>query len=313
MESSHKKVIKKWLLRFHLFSPTIKLIHFSHGFQVIITKREILRRITKLTYLYSQKESDTSFAGESAYLKFVTDNLSISTKFCVDIAASNGIEMSSTLQFFRSGWSGIAVEYDRERFSQLAFCYQSFPHVTLLCEKVTPSNAVDILRVSQTPKDFGVLNLDIDSYDLEVLLALFQGGYRPQVLSMEINEKIPPRVYFNVLYTPSHVWNGDNFYGCSLTAASKNLRPFGYILVNLQYNNAIYVHKDSIPTSSDCFMDLNDFEAYELGYRLAVNRRELFPWNKEMEFLLDIPPEQAVDEIRLLFAKYENTFDLWVE
>jgi hypothetical protein len=279
----------------------------------LLQKKEVFPSITKLTYLYSQKELDTSFAGESAYLKFLTGKLNISRKFCVDIAASNGVEMSSTLQFFRAGWGGVAIEYDREKFSQLAFCYQSFPSVTLICEKVTPSNVVDILKVSQTPKDFGVLNLDIDSYDLDVLLALFQGGYRPQVISMEINEKIPPRVYFNVSYSTSHIWSGDHFYGCSLTAASKNIRPFGYILVNLQYNNAIYVYEDSIASESNNFVDLSDLEAYELGYRFAVNRREMFPWNEEMEFLLDISPERAVDEIRLVFAKYANSFELWVD
>ena len=313
MQLISKKTLKIWLKRFHLISLAIGIKHIYWNFRCILTDKEILPRLSELTYLYSQKSADNSFAGESESLKFVTDNMNTINQYCVDIAASNGIEMSSTLQYFRDGWGGIAVEFNPERFSQLAFCYQEFSSVALLREKVVPSNVLDILSASQAPKNFGVLNLDIDSYDLEVLAAIFEGGYRPSVISMEINEKIPPGVYFNVLYSPSHFWRGDHFYGCSLSAASKLIRPFGYILSKLQFNNAIYVHKDSIALSESIFQDLQDKDAYEIGYQFANNRKEMFPWNNEMEYLLDLTPEEAEFQIRQVFGKYSNSFDLWVE
>lgn len=313
MQLSVKKIFKKWLTKLHLISLAIKLNHIYWGIKSIFTSKKILASLGILTYVYSQKNLDKSFAGEAKSLKSATKHIYDLNKYCVDIAASNGVEMSSTLQFYRDGWGGIAVEFDPERFSQLAFCYKEFGAVTLLRKKVTPTNVAEILISNQTPECFGVLNLDIDSYDLEVLIAIFQHGYRPTVISMEINEKIPPGIFFNVRYTPSHSWSGDHFYGCSLTAASSIIRPYGYMLIDLSYNNAIYVHKDVKTFSKDIFLDLQDKVAYELGYQFAINRKEMFPQNDEMEFLLDLEPEQAVSAIVGLFAKYPNKFDLWIE
>ena len=145
MKLISKKMIKIWLKRFHLFSFALGIKRRYWEFRCILTKREILPRLSQLTYLYSQKGADKSFAGESESLKFVTDNINNINEYCVDIAASNGIEMSATLQYFRNGWGGIAVEFNPESFSQLAFCYQEFSSVALLREKVVPSNVADTL------------------------------------------------------------------------------------------------------------------------------------------------------------------------
>ena len=44
------------------------------------------------------------------------------------------------------------------------------------------------------------LNIDIDSYDLEVLVTILENSYKPDIVSIEINEKIPPPIYFKVTY-----------------------------------------------------------------------------------------------------------------
>ena len=53
---------------------------------------------------------------------------------------------------------------------------------------------IGVLRTISMSSDF--LNLDIDSYDLEVMKKILEKNFRPKVISMEINEKIPPPIYF---------------------------------------------------------------------------------------------------------------------
>ena len=100
-----------------------------------------------------------------------------------------------------------------------------------------------------------------------------------------------------------------NQYGVDI-AASKVIHRFGYILNNLQFNNAIYGHKDSVALSESIFQDIQDKDAYEIGYQFANIRKEMFPWNNEMEYLLDLTPVEAKFRIRQVFGKYSNSFDL---
>ena len=81
--------------------------------------------------------------------------------------------------------------------------------------RVTPLNLVNSQPGNEVPKNFELLNLDIDSYDLRVVETILSSGFRPQIISMEVNEKIPSGIFFTVEYDDEHYWKGDHFYGCS--------------------------------------------------------------------------------------------------
>src|ERR1700722_16850208 len=172
------------------------------------------------------KRGDNSYAGEFEYLRLLLKKLNITGGFVVDIAASEGVTQSSTLGFFSNrDWRGLAVEMDPEKFANLAFIYSQFEDVKLARCRVTPVNVEALLVGNEVPQDFTLLSLDIDSYDLSVMDEMLRAGFRPQIVSMEINEKIPPPVYFTVNFEDSHFWQGDHFYGCSLAAAASVVKP----------------------------------------------------------------------------------------
>src|SRR5678816_2873780 len=116
---------------------------------------------------------------------------------------------------------------------------------------------------------------------------------------MEINEKIPVPVYFTVKYDDAHFWQGDHFYGCSLTAAGKLLREQGYILESVEYNNAMFVRRDF----AGSIVDLDDETAYRSGYVNRKDRSSLFPWNADVEGLVSMTPDQALEEVHRMFVK----------
>jgi len=251
--------------------------------------------------------SDHSFAGELAYLKKITSELEISSGSVVDIAAGNGVEQSSTLAFYQNGFSGLAVEMNPLKFSALSFIYKDFPNVNLAKTKITPENIILILKSYNLAENITILNLDIDSYDLDVLSSLLKGGIFPKIISLEINEKIPPGVFFKVNFDESHYWRGDHFYGCSIDAASEILKEFGYILVAMEFNNAFFVSNE---VGFDVFQDLSPAEAFKSGYQHRLERKWLFPYNANVEHWLDAEPSDAMRMISEYFNPYNGLFTL---
>jgi hypothetical protein len=248
---------------------------------------------------------DHSYAGEAAHLRGLLVRCGISSGFVVDLAAGDGVTQSSTLFLFRDEtWRGLAVEMDSTRFQRLAFAYRSLPNAGVLQRKITPDGVEGLLASQGVPMDFEVLNLDLDSYDLEVAAAILR-SFRPLVISMEVNEKVPPPVYFAVLYDPTHVWLEDHFYGCSIVAAAELFKARGYVLESLQYNNAFFVRGD---LATGTIQDEPVAEAYARGYRNRPDRRELFPWNHDMEVLHQLEPLAVLEVLRERFKRYEGKF-----
>lgn len=246
-------------------------------------------------------------SGESSCLHQVAHTVEMKNGYVVDIAASDGFTQSPTLGFYKMGWSGLAVEMDTEKFSKLSFLYSDFGKVSLARAKITPLNIVEMLKAFSCPKNFSILNLDIDSYDLHVAKTLLINGFRPQIISMEINEKIPTGVNFSVLYDSDHFWKGDHFYGCSLDAAASLVKPFDYSLVGLEYNNAFFVVNE---LAAGNFKDLTTKEAYNNGYVNRKDRKQKFPANNDVESWLGLDTESLIIKMNEYFRNYEGMYVL---
>jgi enoyl-CoA hydratase/carnithine racemase len=56
--------------------------------------------------------------------------------------------------------------------------------------------------------------------------------------------------------------------------------------------------------------DLSAEEAYRAGYVDRADRRELFPWNANVEPALSASPPEALALFEKLFEKYRGKYDL---
>jgi len=265
---------------------------------------------TLFGYRVMALRGDRSAHGEQAHLSSLCDALGLHDGYVVDMAASDGVTQSCMLPFFRSpAWSGLAVEMDERKFKILSYAYAMFVHVALAKCRVTPTNVSALLSAFEVPTQFDVLNLDIDSYDLLVIESILKAGFRPKLITMEINEKIPPPLYFTVRYDDDWYWQGDHFYGCSATAAAETVKPYGYVLSSIEYNNAFFIDES---VASSQFADMSVEAAYDAGYRNRANRRQRFPHNADVDAALDMSPSAAVDFFVGYFAQYEGRFELHV-
>jgi hypothetical protein len=250
-----------------------------------------------------QKDSNVfSHLDEQVLISKYISELTIENRICVDIAASDGVTMSNTYPLFRNGWSGLAVEYDNRKFASLAHTYSTFSGVNLAKCKVTPENAVLLLKANQLPPKIGFLSLDIDGYDHFVLEQILS-EFHPQLICVEVNEKIPPPIKFSVKWNPNYFWRMDHFYGQSISQLYTLCLRFQYSLVELHYNNAFL-----IPSESNPYPPLTPELAYEEGYRNRLDRKEKFPWNADMEILLSLPPKQGVAFVNQYFSNRDGEF-----
>lgn len=258
------------------------------------------------------RTADPSYAGEWVFLQRLLLRLGLREGgFAVDLAAGDGVTSSCTLPLFRDhGWRGLAVECDPARFALLHHAYRAFPAVRLDGARVAPGNVAPLLARHGVPTDFTLLNLDLDSYDLAVAEALLD-GFRPLVVDLEVNEKVPPPVRFAVRYSAEHRWDEGHCYGCSLSAASDVLGAAGYRLVGLEYNNAFFVRDDTVATAGVASVAPED--AYRFGYSSRAERRRWFPWNVDMDDLLECAPGEAVARLRQRFGRSRADFVLQLE
>ena len=189
------------------------------------------------------------------------------------------------------------------KFKKMNFLYKNFNNTHLSNSKVTPENVIYLLKEFDVPENFDLLNLDIDSYDLFVVKGLLD-SFQPKIISMEINEKIPPPIYFTVTYDEKHFYKGDDFYGCSLQAAYEELNKFNYKLHSLLYNNAFFISSEISANQSE----LSITEIYKNGYVDKPDRTEKFSYNKDKDVLLEMDKNSAVDFINNLFKNYDGKY-----
>ncbi|MEX3008751.1 hypothetical protein [Hoeflea sp. TYP-13] len=276
--------------------------------RIIPSRKAISRARSLLRHHRRSQKEDRSFAGEYAHLKHLVEKLDIHDGFVVDIGASDGVNQSCTLGLFRRPtWSGLAVELRPEQFGQLAFVYTEFSNTQLAMARVTPPSVGPLLASHDVPKVFDVLNIDIDSYDLPVMKSILTAGYRPKIITFEISEEIPPPIYFCADYHEGVDYGHGALFGCSVVAAAESIRPFGYRLESVQYNNAFFV-LDAV--CDDTIQDQNVEVAYNDGFRNKPDRDELFPWHENLENRLKESPEKIIESVNDRLSRFKGKYTL---
>jgi hypothetical protein len=203
-----------------------------------------------------------------------------------------------------NGWEGVCFEWDPEKVASMADLYKQLQHVHVCRAKITPNTICHFLKAFGLPQRFGLLSLDIDSYDYFVLQALLQ-EYRPSLILAEINEKIPPPLEFTVLFDAHHRWDVSHFYGQSICQLEKLCTVHRYSIAHLEYNNAFLIDTDLLGHPG-----LTAEQAYQSGYLSRSDRKQRFPWNQDMEALLSMAPNDAIQFLNQFFAKYKGKYSL---
>lgn len=82
-----------------------------------------------------------------------------------------------------------------------------------------------------TSKPPALISIDLDGNDYHFVKAILEKGIRPGVFIVEYNGKFLPVLEWIMPYEIDHVWQGNDYFGASLTSFSKLFDCFGYRLV----------------------------------------------------------------------------------
>ena len=215
--------------------------------------------------------------------------------YMIDIGAQYG--PGPIFKYLRDDqYSGLAIEGDEKSYEKLCVNLNN-KNVMKHLGFITPENVWRIFREYEVPNSPDILKIDIDGYDLSVIRSILE-NYTPKIIVCEINEKIPPPIYFEVNYNPKYEWDTSHFFGFSLQAGYNTLRDFGYSLVYLEEgNNGVFIHKNFYDSS--LVQKLNELTPKDVYKRDFIDSEiyRKFPWNSDVIHWLSMENEEAVNDI----------------
>ena len=157
--------------------------------------------------------------------------------FCVNIGCDDGDDVCDF--FFARGYDGICVEPIHVAATE-AYVAKLPGNVSIVREFATPLNVAKILGNARPD----IVKVDVDGYDLALTRSVLD-VCKPSVIIMEINEMIPPGVFFEVPFDPNWSYAGDHLFGCSISSAQRAMNSYGYKIVDIydsfQRNNIVAV------------------------------------------------------------------------
>jgi hypothetical protein len=184
--------------------------------------------------------------GEDGILAEILRRLEIKHGWFCEFGAWDGKHLSNTYKLLESGWAGVMIEGDRQRYEDLERTAEHFDgRLHTICRFVTPCAGADsldsLLAETPIPMDFDVLSIDVDGPDYLIWKSFTR--YCPKVVIIEVNSHYPPGV--------AHVE-----YGCSFTSMVELGCAKGYMPV-VHTGNIFFVRKDFVDQVADGDPKLN--------------------------------------------------------
>lgn len=172
--------------------------------------------------------------GEDGVIEFLFQHVGSPTKYYVEIGTENGTECNTRNLRENHGWKGIMFD-----------CSYENSEINLCREMITADNIKDILCKYAVPIYPDLFSLDIDYNDWYVLRALLD-HLHPRVMVLEYNAILGSESDSTVIYDPTAMWDGTNYFGASLMALTILAKKHGYTLVYCENRgvNAFFVRDD---------------------------------------------------------------------
>lgn len=232
----------------------------------------------------------------------ILHNLNSNENIYIDIGSSHSSNLTDKL--IRESYKTIFIEMDKQKASNWS-AYSNLDNFTIINDKATPINIVNLLSSHIKQKEITFIDIDIDGYDYYVLESILNYK-KPYAFMAEINEKIPCPIKFTVKYDENYSWDGSHFYGMSISQIYLLTKKYGYDIVDLVGNNIFCIRNDKNYTSKS----LSDIDAFNIGYKnpRLNNQLSVFSYNSNVDNWLSINTEEALQSINSYFNKYSGKY-----
>jgi hypothetical protein len=189
----------------------------------------------------------------------------------IELGCGNGSE-NNTHYLALKGWKGVWVDGSSENIGNIAAALPlDTPKLLVQQMFLTRDNIAEAMRgwTARLGGSVDLLSLDIDGNDsavLEQILTVTQ----PRVLVLEYNGKFPPPLKLSVAYSPTHGWEGDDYYGSSLQVFVDQLEGrYRLVSCGLSGANAYFVRSNL----ADAFTGYTTRQLYMGARHHLIQRR----------------------------------------
>lgn len=171
--------------------------------------------------------------GEDGIIEYIFDVVGSDSGILVEIGVQDGKECNTRYMAEKDGFYNIMFDSDY------------YPNPLIIEQYFTAENINQVFDGMGMHKNIDLLSIDIDSNDLWVWNAL-SDEYKPRLVVIEYNAKVPPTEAKTVVYDPDLVWDGSDYVGASLKALWYVAKKKGYSLVYCENRgvNAFFVRDD---------------------------------------------------------------------
>ena len=192
-------------------------------------------------FLKEYKKNFFSQNGEDGVLLEILNRLNLLHKknnWCCEFGAWDGKHGSNTFNLIKKyNFNAVYIEGDKKKFSLLKKLKKKYLRIVCfnkyISQKKNSPNLLDkILLKTKIKKNFEILSIDIDSYDLAVWDSVKK--YKPIIVIIEINSGLKPGVY------QTHT---ESKQGNSFSSTLKLAKKKGYNLVT-HTGNCIFIKKN---------------------------------------------------------------------
>ena len=216
--------------------------------------------------------------------------------WCCEFGAWDGKHGSNTFNLVKNfNYQAVYIEGDRKKFQDLLLTKLKFPRIVAINKyvgwKKKNLNLLDkILKKTKITKNFDILSIDIDSYDLAVWKSIKK--YRPKIVVIEVNSGIIPGI--KQVHSKTKIGN-------SFTSTVNFARKIKYQLV-CHTGNCIFVDKKYFKKLRINKRFLNNKNTDLLFDKSWIGKKEFFIKKILKHYL----PKSIIDLIRYLKIKIFN-------
>ena len=205
--------------------------------------------IKKIEIDLSHKEQTIfSESGEDGVLFELFHKFGVTNRFYLEFGAEDGSQCNTKALMEHKNFNGLLFDMGNENKG-----------INLFKHMITSENVIDIFQQYNTPLQFDLLSVDIDSHDFYVLDKILQ-TYTPRIFVCEYNATHFPNEDKVVLKTTTN-FNG-NYFGASILAFYNLGKKYNYSLVysNEKGVNLFFIHNDVLNNSIYTIKNINDVD-----------------------------------------------------
>lgn len=207
------------------------------------------------------------------------------TNYIIDIGASYCSRNDPLYKFIiNNEFKGLCIEGNKNNIVNLkqgiANTFQIYDNY------IYPDNILEVFEQFNVPIEIDILKIDIDGFDLEVIRTILT-KYKPKIIIAEYNEKIPSPILFETKFKKDYVWDYSHCFGFSISSGKNVMDKYNYSIVKiLELNNILCVQDEICQQLNISKKNIHDI--YNKEYKLNLDRLKILPWNKDVNYWLDI-------------------------